>query len=224
MTYFLLYPVLFTVFRLLARLLGRLRTSGEESFPRTGPVIVCPNHVSDADPPVVFISLPRRAWFIGKSELFAIPFFGWLFAHFHVIPIKRDSADRAALRRAEAILKSGQPLVIFPEGRCSESGRLQRIQPGAALLSIRTGAPIVPVGLRHTNEMLPYRAHTPRFSRHRVTLEFGPPIQPEDFLGSGHSAAITAISEHLGQELARLTCQDAPMPPDGTPPASGPSS
>ena len=76
------------------------------------------------------------------------PVVGWMFSHFQGFPIKRDSADRAALRRIEALLKAGEPVVLFPEGRLSESGRLQRVQPGAALLSLRTGVPIIPVGLQ----------------------------------------------------------------------------
>jgi 1-acyl-sn-glycerol-3-phosphate acyltransferase len=210
MIYFLCYPLVFVFFRLLARILGRVRSSGEHHVPAHGPVIYCPNHISDADPPTVFVCVPRRAWYLGKSELFAVPGVGWFFAHFRGIPIKRDSADRAALRRAEAILRRGEALVIFPEGRCSERGTLQRIQPGAALLSVRTGAKIVPIGLRHTNEMLPYRAQFPRFARHAVRVDFGPAIDPTEFAKLGRSGAIAAITQKLGEELARLTDQPAP--------------
>ena len=93
-----------------------------------------------------------------KQELFENWFTNWLFRAMHRLPIKRDSSDRAALRRIEELLKRGEPVVIFPEGRCSQTGKLQKIQPGAALMSInRTGAPIVPIGLMHTAELLPLR-------------------------------------------------------------------
>jgi 1-acyl-sn-glycerol-3-phosphate acyltransferase len=210
MIYFLFYPILFTIFRLFARILGRVQTSGEANVPKTGAVIYCPNHLSDADPPTVFVCLPRRAWFIGKSELFAVPVIGWFFAHFHGFPIKRDSADRAALRRAEELLIRGEPLVIFPEGRCAQDGRLQRIQPGAALLSARTGAPIIPVGLRYTNEILPYGSSVPRFSKHAVRLDFGTPIDPKEFSHLHRSEAIKAITQRLGEALAQLIDQPAP--------------
>jgi 1-acyl-sn-glycerol-3-phosphate acyltransferase len=210
MTYFLLYPVLFPLFRLLACALGRVRTTGEANVPATGGVILCPNHLSDADPPTLFVCLPRRAWFLGKSELFEAPVFGWLFAHFRGIPIRRDSADRAALRRAEAVLRAGQPLVIFPEGRCAPDGRLQRLQPGAALLSLRTGAPIVPVGLRHTNEMLPYGSNIPRVSRRPVRVDFGPPIRPQEFAHLSRAAAMKALTHRLSESLACLTDQPPP--------------
>ncbi|MBV9852770.1 MAG: 1-acyl-sn-glycerol-3-phosphate acyltransferase [Armatimonadetes bacterium] len=216
MIYFLLYPVFFSVFRLLARVLGRMHSTGETFVPRTGPVIYCPNHVSDADPPVVFVCLPRRAWFIAKSELFAVPGFGWVLSRFHAFPIKRDTADRTALRRAEGVLRRGEPLVIFPEGRCAQDGKLQRMQPGAALLSVRTGAPIVPIGLRHTNELLPYGAKFPRFSRHPVRVDFGPPIRRADFAHLPRGAVVDAMTRKLGEELARLTQQSPPpAPPPG---------
>ena len=198
MIYFLAYPAVFAVFRLLLRVLGRARATGEGYVPRTGPVLYCPNHISDADPPTVFLCVPRRAWFIAKSELFEIPVLGWFFHRFHGIPIKRDSADRAALRRAEGVLKRGEALVIFPEGRCSESGRLQRVQPGAALLSVRTGAPIIPIGLRYTNEMLPYGAQVPRISRHPVRVDFGPPIRPQDFSHLPRGEVLKAMTQKTG--------------------------
>ena len=217
MIYFLAYPVIFAVFRLLLRVLGRARATGEHYVPRSGPVIYCPNHLSDSDPPTVFLCVPRRAWFIAKQELFEMPIMGWFFAHFHGIPIKRDSADRAALRQAEAVLKRGEPLVIFPEGRCSQDGKLLRIQPGAALLSVRTGAPIIPIGIRYTNEMLPYGTKMLHFTRHPVRVDFGPPIRPQDFAHLPRGAVVDAITHTLGEELARLTHQPSPPPPPAGP-------
>ena len=205
MIYFLTYPIVFIFFRLLARLLGRVQTQGVANVPLTGGFLYCPNHLSDADPATVFVTIPRRAWFIGKSELYDIPLVGWFFHHFHSLPIKRDSADRAALRRIETLLKCGDPVLIFPEGRCAQDGILGRIQPGAALLSLRANVPIVPVGLRHTNQLLPYGTLMPRFTKDRVTVAFGTPIHPSEFAPLGRSAAIAAITEKLRDELIRLT-------------------
>lgn len=207
MIYFLAYPILFPLVRLILRVLGRLHSSGEHNVPRRGPLIYCPNHLSDSDPPTLFVTVPRRAWFLAKTELFDIPVLGWFFGHFQGIPIKRDSADRTALKRAEAVLKRGQPLIIFPEGRLSQDGRLQRIQPGAALLSVRTGAPIIPVGLANTNQVLPYGLLMPRFSRDTVTVTFGAPIFPQDFADLPRGRVIEAMTQALGAELARLTHQ-----------------
>ena len=213
MTYFLLYPLVFTLLRLLMRVLGRLQSRGETNMPRSGGVLLCPNHRSDCDPVAIFVSTPRRCWFVGKSELFEIPVLGWFFAHFQGFPIKRDSADRAALRRIESLLKAGQPVVVFPEGRLSETGRQQKVQPGAALLSIRTGAPIVPVGLQHTESVVPYGKLRPRFSPHPVQVIYGPPLDPKAYAALPRGQAVAALTEALSAALLELTAQTSePIP------------
>lgn len=210
MIYFLSYPVLFIVARLILRVLGRLRSSGEHNVPRRGGVLYCPNHISDADPPAIFVSAPRRSWMVGKREIFQIPVFGPYLAHLQAIQIHRDTPDRAALRRIEEVLKGGEPVLLFPEGRASEDGRLQRLQPGAALVALRTGAPIIPIGLENVNGLLPYGAVVPRWSPRPVVVTYGPPIHPQDFGGMPRGRAIEAITQKLGDELARLTHQ-APL-------------
>ncbi len=223
LVYFITFPVLFPLARLLMRLLGRMRTAGEGNVPARGGFIYCPNHISDADPVTFFVAQPRRAWFIGKQELFDIPVLGWFFYHFHAFPIRRDTADRAALRRAELCLRRGEPILIFPEGRCSQTGRLQHIQSGAALLALRAGVPIVPIGIEHTNELLPYGKLVPRFSRHPVSLTFGPAIRPEEFAHLKHGEAVEAMTQNLGEELARLTHQAPPPAPEARPRRPRPS-
>ena len=210
MFYFLAYPLVFVLLRLLMRVLGRLRSSGEANVPATGGFLLCPNHVSDCDPPAVFVSCPRRAWYVGKRELFEIPVLGWMFGHFQGFPIKRDSADRAALRRIEALLKAGEPVVLFPEGRLSENGKLQRIQPGAALLSLRTGVPIVPVGLQNTNGVVPYGKLWPRWSPRRVQVAYGTPLRPQDYAHLPRAEAMAALTQALGAAIAGLSHQPPP--------------
>ena len=210
MIYFLTYPLMFVFLRLLLRVLGRLRSSGEAHVPQRGGVLYCPNHASDADPPAVFVTAPRRCWMVGKSEIFEIPLLGPYFARFQAIPIHRDSPDRAALRRIEQVLKGGEPVLLFPEGRASEDGRLQALQPGAALVALRTGAPIIPIGLEHVNEFLPYASLLPRFSAHPVVVTYGPPIDPQAFAHLPRGKAIEALTRTLAEELARLTHQPAP--------------
>ena len=210
MIYFLSYPVLFALVRLLLRVLGRLRSSGEENVPRRGGVLYCPNHISDADPPVLFVTAPRRCWMVGKREIFQIPILGPYFNQLQAIPIHRDTPDRAALRRIEQVLKGGEAVLLFPEGRASEDGRLQRLQPGVALVALRTGAPIIPIGLENVNGVLPYGALVPRWSPRPVTVTYGPPIRPQDFAGMPRGQAIEVITARLGEELGRLTHQPPP--------------
>lgn len=210
MFYYLTYPFFFTAFRLIARVLGRLRSSGECNVPLSGGFLYCPNHTTDADPPILLVTVPRRCWFIAKEEWYDVKILGWMLMHFHTFPIKRDSPDRAALRRAEGLLRAGEPLTLFAEGRCSENGKLLRLQPGAAMLAVRTGVPIIPVGIEHNDELVPYGMFSPRKTTHPVTVTFGPPIHPRDYAHLKHGQAIEAITKKLGEELARLTHQDPP--------------
>ena len=211
MIYFLSYPFLFASLRLILRVLGRLRSSGEGNVPRRGGVLYCPNHISDADPAAIFVSAPRRCWMVGKKELFQIPVLGPYFAQLQGIQIHRDTPDRAALRRIEEVLKGGEAVLLFPEGRASEDGRLQPLQSGVALVALRTGTPIVPIGLENVNGVLPYGKIAPRWSPKPVVVTYGPPIRPQDFAGMPRSRAIEAITHKLGSEIARLTRQ--PLPP-----------
>ena len=211
MIYFLSYPFLFASLRLILRVLGRLRSSGEGNVPRRGGVLYCPNHSSDADPTAIFVTAPRRCWMVGKKELFQIPVLGPYFAQLQGIQIHRDTPDRAALRRIEEVLKGGEAVLLFPEGRASEDGRLQPLQSGVALVALRTGTPIVPIGLENVNGVLPYGEIAPRWSPKPVVVTYGPPIRPQDFAGMPRSRAIEAITHKLGSEIARLTRQ--PLPP-----------
>ena len=100
MLYRLTWPVMKLFMRAIFALTGGFRRHGRENVPPKGGVLLCPNHISDADPPAVAIALPRNAWFMAKEEIFSIPILGALVRHFRGFPVKRNSADRTALRRA----------------------------------------------------------------------------------------------------------------------------
>jgi 1-acyl-sn-glycerol-3-phosphate acyltransferase len=190
------------------RLLGRLRVEGAENVPRAGPVILAPNHVSAADWPAVGVAAPRTLWFMAKEELFAIPVLGPLIRICRAFPVRRDSADRAAFRLTEALLARGEAVVIFPEGRVSEDARLQPLKQGLALLALRTGATVVPVGLLGTERLLPYGKEIPRPVREPVVVRFGPPIPLEDLRDGRRAApsrgALDAATERLAAAIRAL--------------------
>lgn len=199
------------VVNLLFRLLGGWVVSGRENVPLIGRVIICANHISDADPPAVLASLPRADFAaMAEAGLFRVPILGPLMRVYDTFPVKRDSADRNALRHAEEILKAERALVVFPEGRLSKTGFLQRVQPGAARLALRTGSFIVPVGVIGTNRVVPHGKLLPRRSKSPVRVHFGEPIRLEEFSGLSYKAAVAAITHRLAQELARLTSQPLP--------------
>ena len=156
-------------------LVGLFSVEGVEKVPRSGSLLVCPNHSATLDPPMVPAFLPRRdSWSMAKSEYFKKPLLRFIFRSYHSFPVVRHTADRAAIRRAFDILKSGGALILYPEGTRVDSGVLSAPEPGAGFLAQRGGCPVLPVALTGTQECLPKGSHWPR--RVRVKVRFGEPF------------------------------------------------
>jgi 1-acyl-sn-glycerol-3-phosphate acyltransferase len=185
-------------------LIGLFKVSGLENVPRTGPVIICPNHSATLDPPMVPAFVPRGdTWSMAKSEYFDKGgFVEWIFRRYHAFPVVRHSADRTALRTAFGILKSGQALVIYPEGTRVESGVLAEPEPGAGFIAQRAACPVVPVGLTGTRECLPKGAHWPR--RTRVSITFGKPFRVLSKRLDGAKVTRQEAAEAIMVEIAEL--------------------
>jgi 1-acyl-sn-glycerol-3-phosphate acyltransferase len=193
-------------FRTTFALCGGFRVTGAQNVPKYGGVIFCPNHISDSDPGALYIALPRHdVYFMGKQELFRIPIMGSIFQYYGGFPVVRDSADRAALRLAEKILTTGRGLTIYPEGRISQSGGLQELQPGVAMLALRTGASIIPVGMGGTDKILPYGSVVPRWTGKPATVTFGTAIHMANFDNVNRRDAMAQIMERVRIELLSLT-------------------
>ena len=158
----------------------RFRVTGRKNVPRTGAVILACNHISDADPLLVGAATLRPTGYMAKRELWQI---GWLAPILDLVgsfPVDPGAPDRAALRKSAGILARGEALVVFPEGRISPQGELAALMPGVLQLALKSGAPIVPVGLAGANKVVPYGELVPRPTLSAVSLHFGPPISLDD--------------------------------------------
>lgn len=165
------YGILWVLARAIAWLCFRFRVVG--SVPRRGGVLVAANHASYFDIPLLGCGMFRRAWYLGRSDLFMpgvkgiLQWLGW-------IPLKLGRLDRKAFDRAIALIKAGKVVVIFPEGSRSLDGRLRHAKAGLGMIVAQTGCPVVPAYLKGTFEVLPAGAKRPRF--HRVSVSFGAPL------------------------------------------------
>ncbi len=186
-------------------LLGPGTVIGLENVPRTGSVLVVANHSSNLDPPFLGFAVGHRAGrvvhFMAKNELRGWPVIGWLARSSGAIFVRRGEGDRAAQRMAVAVLTGGRPLAVFPEGTRSRDGQLKEGRAGAALLAMRGGARILPVGIAGTQRIFQGGRRLPR--RSRVTIRIGEPfaLPTADALDRG---VLREGTERIMREIAAL--------------------
>jgi 1-acyl-sn-glycerol-3-phosphate acyltransferase len=199
------YKTVKAFLRLLCFAYFRVKVERPEVIPETGAVILAPNHRSLVDFLVVGTTATRRkAFFMAKDDLWTSRFFGRLLETFGAFPVNRAGADRLALDRAQAVLEKGELLILFPEGTRRSGPKIEELHEGAAFLSARTGAPIVPVGVGGTSSAMPKGARLPHPVK--VRLVVGNPIDAPERSGGGRVARskVHAVTEQLRSELQDL--------------------
>lgn len=200
----------------LARLVYRPIVEGREHVPPEGPVILASNHLSFIDSIAIPVAAPRPVHFLAKSSYFeGRGTAGWFTREFFTaigaVPVQRGAGQAAldALDQQRALLEAGRAVALYPEGTRSLDGRLYRGRTGAAFLALQTGAPVVPVGLIGTAEVMPVGARMPSL-RQRVTVRFGEPLDLSHHGAPASGRArrgatdqiMAAIHDLTGQELA----------------------
>ena len=192
------------------RLFFRVRVEGIEHVPKKGAVILASNHVAFCDSLFLPAVLWRRVTYVAKAEYFESWKTSWYFRAIGMIPIKRTgvSAWRGALDAAEEVLGQGRVFGIYPEGPRSKDGRLQRGHTGIARVALRTGAPVVPVGIAGTREAQPIGRLIPRpFTR--ITIRIGPPLDFAEFAGRDRERIVLRqITDTVMTEIQRLSGQE----------------
>ncbi len=187
--------------------------NNRQAIPRRGAAILASNHISYADAPFSWAASRRVVVAIAMAELWRVPGLGpvmWLLGH---IPIKRGNKRSAKrmLARATRVLEHGGVVLIYPEGKCSPTGKLaETLKPGVAQLAFATGAPIVPVGIIGSNKVVPLgslRVHR----KEPVTLNFGEPINPcaQRYLGPEDEAQERLLADLREAILALSTPEPA---------------
>jgi 1-acyl-sn-glycerol-3-phosphate acyltransferase len=140
-----------------ARLYFGIRFEGVANIPKHGPLLITPNHVTFADPPLVSIPIRRPVHYMAWDRLFDIRGLSWLIRRLRAFPVDIESADPKATRAAVRLLDAGQIVMIFPEAGRSLDGRLQRFKLGAFRLACARGVPVLPVTILGGHECLAAR-------------------------------------------------------------------
>ncbi|WP_077308950.1 lysophospholipid acyltransferase family protein [Terribacillus halophilus] len=169
----------------------RIKVYGKEHVPKEGPVLVCSNHISNFDPPVLGITCPRDIAFMGKSELFKFKPLGWLMKNLNVFPVKRGMQDRSALRVGLDLLAEGKTMGLFPEGTRSKDGTLGAPLPGIGFFAMRSEAKVVPCAIIGS-----YKGVKP------LKVIYGPPIDMQEL--RERKAPAKEVSQAIMDEIQLL--------------------
>lgn len=190
----MVYSFFRVLFRIIFTVFYRYQVVGHENIPKTGAIVLCSNHISNLDPPLLGSGMDRQVRFMAKEELFHIPVISTLVRKFGAFPVKRGAIDKASLRQALQVLNNGEALGIFPEGTRSKNGELGKALPGAAMFALKAQATVIPVAI-----IGPYKLFKP------VKIVYGQPLDFSRFYESKiGTEQMTEATDEIMKEIAKL--------------------
>ncbi|HEV7677387.1 MAG TPA: lysophospholipid acyltransferase family protein [Candidatus Dormibacteraeota bacterium] len=182
---------------------GALHVRGLEKVPKRGPVLVVGNHIATVDPPLTGSRIKRLdVYYMAKSEYFRLRRQRWLFKGYNAFPVVRHTADRNALKQALQVLERGHVLMMYPEGTRSADHTLHRAYAGAGFLARKSGAPIVPVAVWGSEDVLPKGASWPKHEH--VFIQFGEPFLLPERNADGSPMSHQQSADHMLSRVAEM--------------------
>jgi 1-acyl-sn-glycerol-3-phosphate acyltransferase len=182
--------------RLLCRVYGvvlfGLRCRGRQRIPQSGPVLVCANHQSFLDPVLVGLTCNRRLNYLARASLFRHATLRWLIQFLDAIPIEREGMGLGGLRESLRRIRSGEMVLIFPEGTRTISGEVAHLESGFCMLARRGDPTLLPVGIDGAFDAWPKGRRLPRLAR--IHLCVGQPITA-DWIRQASDAQLVAELE-----------------------------
>lgn len=193
------YAVVRGLLLLLCKVWFRVSVSGREHLPKAGAYIIAPVHRSNIDTPLSSFVTTRRVRFMGKDSLWKSRVFGALFSLLGGFPVTRGSADLEALKRCVAVLDSGEPLVMFPEGTRQSGPVLHQLFDGPVYVAMKRGVPIVPVGIGGSERVM--RKGSKMIWPHKCHISIGEPIEVAQSEGRLDRSRMAATTTELARRL-----------------------
>jgi 1-acyl-sn-glycerol-3-phosphate acyltransferase len=179
-----------------------IKIEGRENVPDGGLLIVS-NHVSFMDPTTVGWAVAREIYYLGRKSLFKPPFWSWFLPICNVLPIDRDGHDISGLRRIIKMLKENHAVLLFPEGTRSDDGAIKAAEPGAGMIALKAGVPILPVRVFGTFESL--SRHTKKLRLHPIRVVIGKPYVPVIPKGKRDKEMYGVVAQEMMDRVAALT-------------------
>ncbi len=195
-----------------------IEASGAENVPQSGAFVYCSNHQSLVDILVLGAVLPGDYKWAAKRSLMKIPFLGWHLRLAGHVPVDRGAGGKAAeqvIDRFAEVLRRGKPLLIFPEGTRTPDGEIKPFKAGAFKAAVRGDAPIVPVALDGTFDMMSKGDHRAADDRSVVRVRIGPPIAIPP--GADEGERVELLMEEARVAMAQLFEEVRAKPATATP-------
>ena len=173
----------------------RVEKNGEENIKEKGAYLTCANHRSNWDAPILVSNLKRKVYVMAKAELFKNKFIKWFGRKCCVFPVKRGMRDIESIKYSLNLLKDGEILVIFPEGTRNGMEKNGKAQNGVAYMAIRTGVPVIPVGIQ--GKMKPFK---------KVKLNIGEPLDFSQYkTNKPEKEILDKVSKEIMDNIIMLT-------------------
>ena len=175
------------------KIVYRFEVIGKDNIPKEGPIIICGNHRSFLDPPLIEITTGRYTRFLAKEELTKNKFLAFLGIVFDAILVKRDSKEVKALKESLQTLKNGDCLALFPEGTRNGLAKGEKVKDGGAFFAVRSGAPVVPCGIKGGEK-----------GNRKVTITYGKPLDFSEYKGSKDKEVLDKVTEEIMENILEL--------------------
>ena len=187
--------------RIILNVFADYEVTGRENVPPMGPLIIVANHQSNLDPPLLGSSVPRRLWFLAKDGMFRGPVVSWFLRSYGGYPLNREGTDVGAYRWILNNLDHDEVVVLFPEGTRSP-GAMQRAKPGVVQLALKTGAPLLPIGITGTEGMGHWiRVLNPTG---RIRVNIGTVFSLPSMEGRPNREVLQSLADTIMQRIAAL--------------------
>jgi 1-acyl-sn-glycerol-3-phosphate acyltransferase len=196
-----LYWAGYTLCNLIGKLAFDFKVYGRENFIEEGAAIFASNHQSYLDPPCIGMACRKEIYYLTRNTLYQRPLIGPLLKRLNTVPVDRDRGDVSSIKAIIRLLRTGHRVIIFPEGTRSSDGNLQPARAGLGMIIAKTLAPVVPIRVYGTFEVLP---RTGGLKLRPVSLVVGEPMRfTEDDLKGDRELYLT-LSKRVMDKIASL--------------------
>jgi 1-acyl-sn-glycerol-3-phosphate acyltransferase len=172
-------------------LIYRVKAVGVENVPKSGPLLLAPNHFSQMDHFFIGLYLRRKVRFMAKSQMFGPPVLTYVYKHGGVFPVRRGHHDEESIKTARTILGQGEMLLVYCEGGRSRSGKLGEVKPGIGRIALESEVTVVPVAIQGSETVRRWN----RFRFPKVTVQFGEPLSFPNEEGSSRERQLEVAEQ-----------------------------